>query len=439
MKLKMYKDYFIYLLFLKRKEAFILLIDLFIFIISARAFYLDYKSSIFLVSNSYTLLTLFILTLLKFLWDTYKIITDMQKFNSKSYYQIMNHEKIPFNDESFIELDKITPSRAEESSGFTKIDILNQNDFVFHSEMIDDHIRKQDLSLKLNNYKRNSIREFLLKEKDTLLPFFNVHFFKSIFENKYFFNQNKVCLSDDLDHLSIEVYCHKGSYFDTFLTNNICTKLIRTIDNNKLVVDGRHYFPVDYIEQTNEISLKEVSRSLMNNEIGVSTLGFTSDNYLVIWKQNMKAQSSSNLFVPTGSGSSDWADIIDGNFSETIRNGMARELWEESGRKSIGAHYKNIGETKILGFFRWVKRGGKPEFVGITKLHARLAQLKPEEMEVRRSRTKHEWKIESIEQLKSTIYDIKTQKGISIPLYMCLHSFEVYLNSNPDAVKEFLK
>jgi len=56
---------------------------------------------------------------------------------------------------------------------------------------------------------------------------------------------------------------------------------------------------------------------------------------------------------------------------------MKRELWEENGGKELGIGIDHIGETKVLGYFRWLRRGGKLEFIGIPKLNLSLDQLIP--------------------------------------------------------------
>ncbi|MFP3361451.1 hypothetical protein R0K17_29525, partial [Planococcus sp. SIMBA_143] len=65
-------------------------------------------------------------------------------------------------------------------------------------------------------------------------------------------------------------------------------------------------------------------------------------------------------------------------FRSTIEFSMKRELWEENGGKAHKIGIEEFAETKLLGFFRWLKRGGKPEFVGISKLRCTLDELTPD-------------------------------------------------------------
>jgi 8-oxo-dGTP pyrophosphatase MutT (NUDIX family) len=48
---------------------------------------------------------------------------------------------------------------------------------------------------------------------------------------------------------------------------------------------------------------------------------------------------------------------------DIVRRGMERELREETGIRP-----DEIRHTKVIGFARWLERGAKPEFFGITEL-----------------------------------------------------------------------
>lgn len=437
-KLRMYVDYFLYLINLQKKETFILGVDFTAFLVAAYATIEQWTLNIEFSRITFSLLIIFILSGVKFVWDTYKIVTDFLKFKQSGRFEKKVKEKISIGDQ-YVHLQELIPSEAEERNNFKKVIIEKQHDFVFQSKDIDRRLRSTDFLMEENKLKEVRIQRFLRENKNTLIPFLNHQFSFSTFSNKHFYNEKKFCLADDIDYSSNVVFYHKGSYFDTYLTNHISTMQLLSKETNKVVYDGTSFFPAEYSKELNEFRLSEVKFSRMNNEIGISTLGFTSDNYLVIWKQNSFAQSSNDLFVPTGSGSSDLKDIESNNFTKTIINGMERELWEESGKEALGSTHHSIGNTKILGFFRWVKRGGKPEFVGITKLNVRCSQMDPEIQEVRKPRSKHMWKIENVEHLKRVIKEILGYKEISVPLYMCLVCLEQYLEESVEEVKELLQ
>ncbi|MBO9128390.1 hypothetical protein [Bacillus sp. 165] len=437
MKIRMYFDYYKYLFFIKKSETSILIIDLLLFIFSTKAFFMQWGLTEKNILHSASIFIVAVLSLIKFIYDTYKMITDLKKYNDKGSFSINSVESILYKNNLYF-LNDIYPSTVEEGYGFTRIDITSQDDFVFYSEKVNDLLWEKVFQTEINNNKEKKIKRMLSAEKEELLPFFNHHFNNSIRDNKYFFNQKKLCLSNDVYADESKIYCHKGSYYDTFLTNHVCTKALYKKNNDLIFKNGSNYFPFEVYE--NKFRIKEIKHSTINNEIGVSTLGFTSDNYLIIWKQNEHAQSSSNLFVPTGSGSSDWNDYDEASFNQSIINGMERELLEESGL--INSSSGELCETKILGFFRWVKRGGKPEFVGITKIKAKSSDLIPLEVEVRESRTQHRWQIKSIDDLIQLIFKLKEnpeyKNSMSVPLYMCLTSLESRIRKNREEVESFL-
>lgn len=229
------------------------------------------------------------------------------------------------------------------------------------------------------------------------------------------------------------VTCHKGTYYDTFLTNIINGKQLRSNQDNSIIASAEDYLPIKFND--NEIFMKDITSSLVNNEIGISTIAITSDNYLVIWTQNRAAQSSNGLLVPTGSGSCDWSDKVGDNFSETIKSAMKRELWEESGAKSLCRQYEDIGETIILGYFRWIAKSGKPEFVGLTRVKSDLISFCEDRREVF---GRQEYYISNIDDIKKVIEMIRENDNISVPLSMNLLCLEKYYEKNRDELAKFI-
>lgn len=75
--------------------------------------------------------------------------------------------------------------------------------------------------------------------------------------------------------------------------------------------------------------------------------------------------ASEGLLAPSGSGSLDPRDLgpREEILQDIMRRGMERELCEET-----GIHQNEIHKTTVIGFARWLDRGAKPEFFGITKL-----------------------------------------------------------------------
>ncbi len=183
-------------------------------------------------------------------------------------------------------------------------------------------------------------------------------------EDRPFFNEDKFGISGPLTPELDRIPVHKCSYYDAFLTNIIPGK--RLLDPDTGTELCRPWLPPTDEEGRLD---EDASRRILADDPGVSTLLVYGDR-LVCWRQARAAQSSPGLLVPSGSGSPDWSDCQryvrdpDG-FRKALICGMERELNEESfgGRAGPGCF-----ETRLIGAFRWLRKAGKPEFIGLTRL-----------------------------------------------------------------------
>ena len=119
--------------------------------------------------------------------------------------------------------------------------------------------------------------------------------------------------------------------------------------------------------------LMRLDNSRLSNHIGVSTLAFMEDGELVILQQSKLAAIGAKLLNPSGSGSADWDDVppTGSPFADFLRRAMHRELLEETGllgrREPVERAERRLKvNTTLLGYSRFVHRGGKPEFFGLT-------------------------------------------------------------------------
>jgi 8-oxo-dGTP pyrophosphatase MutT (NUDIX family) len=118
--------------------------------------------------------------------------------------------------------------------------------------------------------------------------------------------------------------------------------------------------------------LPTLAASQCSNHVGVDSLALTRHGHLVIVVQSVHNAQSPGLLAPSGSGSADWSDVETAlaaglGFVGFLRTAMARELAEE-----CGLHTSKVrgSDTLILGFARFVHRGGKPQFFGMTPIDA---------------------------------------------------------------------
>ncbi|MCG9893940.1 MAG: hypothetical protein MH204_00510, partial [Fimbriimonadaceae bacterium] len=182
----------------------------------------------------------------------------------------------------------------------------------------------------------------------------------------------------------------------------------------------------------------------LSDHVGVSTIAMTSDHQIVLWVQSRHAQESPGLLAPTGSGSLDWKDTVGkGNLEELLVSGMNRELSEEShrfGTKQINV--KHI-ESKIIGFYRRLSRGGKPDFLGISRLPVCSSELAPNFTEVEDhsgNQVKHFWAVSDMEELEAMIDALLSEDCISrlsVPLWANLLALRDFSKARSRALKQF--
>lgn len=239
------------------------------------------------------------------------------------------------------EIETLPSSSKISHSNGINVDLINQIDLGFEL-----HKDFEKRTLKRWSESRSKLTDFLIYKAQA---------------QGYLFNEQKVALMSNVYPKRGLIHLGKTSYYCSLLTNEASGKVLSNIDttvnfNNMIPqVDGE---------------LIDIASSGFSNHIGVTLLALTADNNLVFWIQNSNAQISINSVVSTGSGSLDWNDISNSGSDDllgVIRYGMARELAEESSIKKN--KIKDLAKDDILvtGFFRWVERGGKPEFVGICR------------------------------------------------------------------------
>ncbi|WP_410644442.1 hypothetical protein [Amycolatopsis sp. lyj-346] len=163
---------------------------------------------------------------------------------------------------------------------------------------------------------------------------------------------------------------HRARFFDAVCSNELAALRITRTDT------GEEY-DLRKAELTDTAgALRELSGSTLADLVGVSTVAFTTDGKLVTVRQSSLNSVSGLLLAPSGSGSLEPRDLRtpDGSprrFLHTaVRAGMERELCEESGLTPA-----DVRETKVVGFARWMERGAKPEFFGLTRLAVGSAEV----------------------------------------------------------------
>jgi hypothetical protein len=157
------------------------------------------------------------------------------------------------------------------------------------------------------------------------------------------------------------VSIERTTYFNGLVTNELCLKTYRPCDG--LEIDGTDKaFPL--------ATIPRLSRSRMSNHLGVSTLAFDEDGKMILCVTGSASAVSAGKISASASGSVDQEDI---EGAETLTDAaiasINRELTEE-----VGLTEDIVVQTRIIAFLRNLERGGKPEFVGVSKILTKFSE-----------------------------------------------------------------
>jgi transcriptional regulator with XRE-family HTH domain len=199
-----------------------------------------------------------------------------------------------------------------------------------------------------------------------------------------FFNEEKVCLGTDLRTASDSVGVFRATYFHGFVTNELAARRVSTRESRpEPLYFGTAHPP--FVTSGGRHTLAGIEASGASNHVGASVVLMTGDRRIQFWRQS-GGEHGVGKAAATGSGSCDWDDWAnlgagDQDLATMARNAMERELREESGLIGRLLRQERI-DCRLLGYFRWVRRGGKPEFVGVAKTAITSAHLWPDPTEV---------------------------------------------------------
>jgi len=429
-----YIPYLFYLMRQQRSATAFLAVDVLFLVVALLALHSALNSP----TGTYVLTATVVFAVGKAAWSVIKIFRSWMAYLHASESRIIRRRAL---NQSFglVKLTQIRPSEKEQVAGFSVHKTCREP--VLHSEQIDEFLwTAPQLRVVKNTEKPLAVARLIRRHRGPLLTLLACQHREARKEKQLFFNEEKLCLASRIDPDRGQVECYKGLYFDALLTNEACTKALVDENDDDLLTDFTPMFPL-YRRFDNQVCLDDIAESAMSDHIGISTLGFTRDRYIVIWAQSPKVLHSPGLLAPTGSGSCDWKDLVSyDDFLHTIRIAMERELREESSLKMLSPQHPVINSTFVLGFFRWVKRGGNPEFVGITRLDVDSSELKPNLSETRRPREKRQAKflVEKIDDLHSLRARIERSGELSVPLDMNLRCLEEFYSKRGQQLADFL-
>jgi hypothetical protein len=351
------------------------------------------------------------------------------------------------------ELSSLKPSIDEEQDGFDIIsDPYVTDSAIAYSKSFNNFLlnNQNDIEISLNKEYRERLLRQLRAEKDKLVQILLWKWCESFKSGSLLINESKVSVASPIRTNIAKITLFKGDYFSSFLTNELSLFKIHRqgASRRSFFYDGSRKFPRIIVEGIER--LQEFNEYVFGNHIGASTIAVSSDKYLSLWVQNKKAQQSVGLFAPTGSGSLDWNDINNTtSLKKAVVTGMNREFHEESNRRGQKLSASQIEETLLIGYFRRLARGGKPEFVAISRLAVSHIELEPnlEEVEdISNARTvemMNHYPVKTFTQLQLTVRDLlesnANKRQLSVPLWANLLALNDVINSQPNLVKNFFR
>jgi len=330
-----------------------------------------------------------------------------------------------------VEVSELQPNSLLESDGYIAIEAGKET--VHYSKEVDLLLQSgKQIVAKVIDFPSTLVDKLLRQHADNFAKVILLKASKSRANQMLFINESKIGLASDIRLNTNGVNIYKTDYYTSYLTNEFSTSILRAgYSDKETALNGNTFFPNE------RKSLLHLEMSKLNNHIGVSTVLLSRDGYLIVLRQNSRAEQSQYLLVPTGSGSCDWTDFVEGDIRSTLLNGMKRELVEEAFWKTTG----DSKDTLILGYFRWVRRGGKPEFTGITLSDSYAKDIVPNPKEV--DRTDDDTYARPAHSVSEAICSIdawlRQPQRLSVPLHMNLRTLKGALESNPNFWNKRLK
>lgn len=443
-------DFYKYLFKINRNDAISLLVGVVIFLVSLFGIIKKVCTGVtFDSASDISMILLFGYSIFNVIWDFFGKIQEINKFAKEGYSIILKPKRCIIKDDKIINMSDLEPEQEKGWSDFIIDEIKNPsgNKISIYSKEINEYLWDNDLKIERSDRAKDKLMNFIKNNKQLMLPFLQFKYYDSKINKRMLFNEQKLCMDSNITLDSNEVSCYKSDYFSSLITNEFCGySMIR--EDGTIIYDATNFYPCEHKNGSDKYILQSLKRSNLCNDIGISTLAISKDNYIIIRKQSKKNQQSANKLAPTGSGSCDWGDIRENSINKTVEYAMNRELWEENGKKIICKDANSIGQTKILGYFRWIDRGAKPEFVGITKLNYCINELeinKDELEDLSNHKISDCILINNVKELKINLQSLlEKDEELSLPLLMCIKSILQYIEcaeSSPDRmgwIKKFL-
>ncbi len=388
-------DFIIYGIKIRKINPYFLIINFFILAYSLSQYeqFISERNIVFLL----------VLIFINIIWQIISTIQDCYYYTKQTDYYSSPSNKISAQ----FKLD------AEICNKYKLVKIDHLKNTIIYSDAINNILTGDSpIRLKVSQKKAQDVEKYIKTYKDILIPFLNWKWYEIKNHNGSFYNEKKLCMASEIekyDENEFLVFVNKGCYYNSFLTNNIYN--LKMSHQNGLYIEP----PLN----SQSYPVQALHASYMSNHIGISTIAVSCDGHAIIMRHNNKTVISSDKLLPSGSGSMDFSDLQESlDFRENIINAAERELCEET-----CIHSNGIQKTQILGFYRDLSRGGKPEFCCLSYLIYNKHELR-EMITPSQSEQRDDFKIIKIfdgnefipSALESILHD--SPKEFSLALYM---------------------
>ena len=381
------------------------------------------------------------------------LIFSIYKF-SRDVFKTKNL-KISYDRHMYDLIENLRPSLKEARDSYESV--VNQyrdGEAFTYSKKINQKLRDNEIQPQIVEHyeKQNQLKQCLTENKDAFVQIIRRQWWLSLLRGKVFINEKKIGLSSSLLSDSKELLIFKTDYFTSFLTNGLLTCRVTLESNGK--ANEFYKSAADFVINSGGVKqTKDLDEYIGVGHLGISSIAITQDKYMCLWSQSTMAQHSEELLAPTGSGSLDWFDVMRNRkpenitvLNDTLNEGMRRELIEECNRKLRANIFRreHIKKNLVIGFFRNLKRAGKPDFVGLCFLNVGHLMLKPSWEGIEDEKyVKSRYEVKTFADLNTTVRNLLEEKKnlsiLSIPLYANLIALRDFINEDADGVKKFFE
>lgn len=351
-------------------------------------------------------------------------------------------------DDAFVDelVAQVRPSVEEERDGFAVARVPHHpREVVLRSDRLDRWLRTTSITAVEDGQKRQDMEARLRSHAAMLEAMLRCRARESYRSDpsRVFFNGAKFGLSDGMAIDRTSVRCHQVEYFHAVVTNEAVSRRLVSDDGiAQQEFSGTPQFPVSRQAAADgeRWRLWPLAMSGMADHVGISTLVVTRDRKLVLWNQSGKALHSRNLLAPTGSGSCDWTDVVAQGGVVDLKATLVRAMEREFVEESFGGKASQVGcDTQVLGYFRWIRRGGKPEFVGATRADVDSFRLQPNPAEVNlRHRETLVHDVPDLAALRACLDHLCERPGVSVPLWVNLVVLARAIDEDAERWAQFL-